>query len=74
MLADETAHRVLAYLELGGGLRKRDLAPPRRVRPRGRAGSFGGCAKKHTRAVEPLPRAVVLPARLCRLAMALSGI
>ena len=73
MLADETAHRGLAYLELSGGLRKRDLSSLG-ARPRGRAGSFGGCAKKHTRAVQPLPRAVVLPARLCRLAMALSGI
>jgi len=27
MLADETAYRVLAYLELSGGLRKHDLAP-----------------------------------------------
>jgi hypothetical protein len=56
MLADETAHRVLAYLELSGGLHKRDLAPlGAPALAVGRDLSVVA-QKTHMRAVQPLPR------------------
>jgi hypothetical protein len=73
MLTDKTAHRGLRYLELRGGLRKCDLAPLG-ARALAVRQDLSVIAQKNTRAVQPLLRAVVLPAGLCRLAMALSDI